>query len=195
MTLNKTIDLRALVGKMSRMNVRGWAVNHHGHTYVIYHEGPGRMEELDFEEVKEARHLQYRGARAAVTARREDPWDRPDRIFYLSLSNATNGARFVSELTRVLSHAGRRRIAGSPVMEATKDKDVRGHFSRLRDQAKLAKLQSDARRGEAKDAGVRAEIRRALKRSQAKYNLTNKQVVDILQEEAKLLLVEDVMEG
>lgn len=195
MSINSNIDLPALVAKMSRMNVRGWAVNEHGHTYVVYHEGPGRMDRLDFEKVKEARRLQYRGARAKATARREDPWDRPDRIFYLSLSAATNRSKFVSELTRVASHTGPRRIPGGPAMEAAKNKDVKGHFTRLRDQARLAKLQSDSVRREAKDAGVRAEIRRALKRSQAKYNLTNKQVVDILQEEAKLLLVEDVMEG
>lgn len=173
--VKKDVDMGELLSFMSKANVRGWAISPRGHTYVAFYEGQACLEELDLEELG----VQGSGEVAAVQG---------IPTFFVSVSLAKNIKKFLSELCRVPLGA-----KGGPVERAAKDRDVRDHFGRLLDQARLAHLRSRKTRRDVKEEAVRREIRKLLDKCRNKYGLDQARLIDIFEDEVKLMFVEDVM--
>ncbi len=183
--LKRDIDMDELRSFMSRANVRGWIINPRGHTYVAFHEGQACLEELVCKDLEEQR--KHGGATATIQGA---------TVFLISMSMAVNIKKFLSELCRIAIHTDfKTKKAIGPVAEAAEDKDVKGHFGRLLDQVKLVKLQSGSTRRNVKQEAVRGEIRKLLRKCRNKYGLTQRQLVDIFEDEVKLMFVKDVMES
>ena len=177
--LNKSIDMDELRSYLSEANVRGWVISPQGHTYVAFHEGQACLEELDSKDVEDQRKrsgavFTYQGV----------------QFFLVSISIAKNVKKFLSELTRV--GLGTK---GGPVERAAKDLDVKGHYGRLLDQVRLVHLQSRRNRRDVKEEAVRREIRKLLSKCRNKYGLDQRRLIDIFEDEVKLMFVEDVMES
>lgn len=179
------IDMNELRSFMSRTNVRGWMISPRGHTYVAFHEGQACLEELNCEGFGE----QKRYGHSVITVQ-------GTTVFLVSISVAGNIKKFLSELCRTSIHTDfKTKKAIGPVAEAAEDRDVKGHFGRLLDQVKLVKLKSGSTRKDVKQEAVRQEIRKLLGKCRNKYGLSQRQLINVFEDEVKLMFVRDVMES
>jgi hypothetical protein len=177
--LKKSIDMDELRSYMSGANLRGWVISPQGNTYVAFHEGQACLEEISSKDVEE----QKKKAGAVFIFHGE-------RLFLVSISVSKNIKKFLSELTRVAVGT-----KGGPVERAAKDPDIKGHYGRLLDQVRLAHLKSNNSRRDVKEEAVRREMRKLLNKCRNKYGLDRRRLVDIFEDEVKLMFVEDVMES
>jgi len=181
-----TPDVRALVAYLARLNVTGWTISNQGHLYVMLRHDRPAMHELVFERARDSvisawtteEIVKY--GPPVVAGCPKDPF-LDGRPVLMTGAAASSAERLLKELV------GHKKF---PI-----GKDIFGHAKRIRDEVKLASAAAKSRRDSVREKNARSDIKGIISNSGIRYGVGRDRILEIIEDEMRLMKVEDVMKS